>query len=457
MARLNGYVSTRGNGKSKRYVVNWRCPKTSPPRHHTMTFDRQRAAQRQLVTVREATAKGECIRCDRPNEELTLGEFIRQTWLPRMESSAGSPNTAAWYETQLGHIPWTEEQRKVYHHTGRRPKHGLPDLWEKPLSDFERLGEAVQLIEEVLALRAETRRPDGKLPSQSSVKAVRTTMSRIFSDARRWGKVSVNPVEPAKTPRVSDIDTGLPSSAHDATTEAERLALIEAEEEEAEEAVGTTFTLTPDMVPTSQVVWRLAAEMGKFCPDYELVVLVGAATGLRYGELMALRPESFIWNDGRYQVRVTHQIVEVYGKRRNGGPIHRRRRVKSKASERTVDVAPAINGQLRQFLAGKPHRREIFRSPEGKRIYRSRFADRMRRAVIEVRKWAAEEGVAVPEKLTLHRLRHRWASEILSLGVGVHEVKRQLGHNDITVTLQIYSHWLPRDRDKVFAALDRML
>lgn len=435
MSGPNGYVVRRGSGRQVRYVVNWRCPRSGS--HHTITFDRRHAADKELLVVREGTSKGRCVRCDATSEQLSLGEFIKTKWIPSMEKQAGSPATAAWYETQLRHVPWTQDERDRYLLTGKRPQHGRPDFWAMPLSKFDEQGKGVKLVEQILELRAETPAPGRRVPSQSSIVAVRKTLSRIFSDAIRWGELSTNPVAEVKTPKPSDMTTGgnrvtLERPGPDDTRDAKDCNLLD----ERDESIGTRFTLTPEMVPSREVVWRLAHEIGQSCPDYEMAVLLAAASGLRYSELMALFPTSFNLEDGRFQIVVSQQMSEVYGKRRRGGPIHRLKAPKSEASSRTVDVAPAVTDRLADFLDGKPRTKVIFRAPEGGLIYRSRFTERMRGAVENVRAWARTEGLEVPETLTLHRLRHRWASETLSRGLGVHEVKRQLGprghHGDPT-------------------------
>jgi integrase len=45
-----------------------------------------------------------------------------------------------------------------------------------------------------------------------------------------------------------------------------------------------------------------------------------------------------------------------------------------------------------------------------------------------------------------HDLRHSYASILLSQGVSVMYVKKQLGHHSITMTVDIYGHWIPGEQ-----------
>ena len=47
-------------------------------------------------------------------------------------------------------------------------------------------------------------------------------------------------------------------------------------------------------------------------------------------------------------------------------------------------------------------------------------------------------------RLTFHKLRHTFASLLLSKGKDIAEVSRLLGHTDCAITLRIYSHFVPR-------------
>jgi integrase len=65
-------------------------------------------------------------------------------------------------------------------------------------------------------------------------------------------------------------------------------------------------------------------------------------------------------------------------------------------------------------------------------------------------------GLQAPGKLTLHSLRHGFASLLISQGLNVVFVSRQLGHANPNITLQVYAHLYARadHADTARAALE---
>ena len=53
-----------------------------------------------------------------------------------------------------------------------------------------------------------------------------------------------------------------------------------------------------------------------------------------------------------------------------------------------------------------------------------------------------------------HDLRHTWASHMLAGGADLAYVSAQLGHANPSITLRIYSHWVPGTRRVTTSILD---
>lgn len=58
-----------------------------------------------------------------------------------------------------------------------------------------------------------------------------------------------------------------------------------------------------------------------------------------------------------------------------------------------------------------------------------------------------------PEWVTMHSLRHHYASRLIAAGVPVSAVSAALGHSSPSTTLDIYTHLWPGSDDLVRAAL----
>ena len=81
----------------------------------------------------------------------------------------------------------------------------------------------------------------------------------------------------------------------------------------------------------------------------------------------------------------------------------------------------------------------VFATVEGKPLHR-KLASQILDAAI---------AAAEVKRLTLHRLRHTFASLLLSRNVPVTKVSRLLGHRDSVITLKIYAHFIEDKKNDV--------
>jgi integrase len=129
---------------------------------------------------------------------------------------------------------------------------------------------------------------------------------------------------------------------------------------------------------------------------------------------------------------------------------------KTPASQRRVDMSPELAAELkrlrterkRQALAdGTAYDAEewVFRTKEGTPIFYTNFLRRV---------WHKVQDIAKVRRRTPHDLRHSWASHMLAAGADLAHVSNQLGHANPSITLRIYSHWVPGMRRVTTAVLD---
>ncbi len=61
------------------------------------------------------------------------------------------------------------------------------------------------------------------------------------------------------------------------------------------------------------------------------------------------------------------------------------------------------------------------------------------------------------KKVSCHGLRHTYCSLLLSQNVPIQTVSKYMGHSDSTVTLKVYSHFIPDTQDKALNALNNLI
>ena len=186
----------------------------------------------------------------------------------------------------------------------------------------------------------------------------------------------------------------------------------------------------------AEEVWRLAHAIGD---HWRAMILMAAFTGLRAGELEALRVRNLDLVGGR--VTVSESAGEVSGERIVGEPKNYQRR--------TVPLPSALVDELMAHMKRRgPLRRTdlVFVSPEGEPIRHTNFIRRQfKPAVIAA---GLEEGVR------FHDLRHTYAALLIAEGAHALAVKNRLGHSTITVTLDRYGHLFPHVEEHLTDALD---
>ncbi|MBF6463070.1 site-specific integrase [Nocardia puris] len=181
-----------------------------------------------------------------------------------------------------------------------------------------------------------------------------------------------------------------------------------------------------------------------------------AYTGLRWGEMAALRVSNF--DMLRRRVNVIEAVAEVRGKL-----------VWSTAKDherRSVPFPEFLANDLAALMTGRNRDSLVFRSDRGKTLrvstYRPRvFMPAVRRLQAAATKARAEElasgkGLRTPEfpTVTPHDLRHTAASLAISAGANVKAVQTMLGHKSAALTLDTYADLFPDDLEAVAEALD---
>ena len=239
---------------------------------------------------------------------------------------------------------------------------------------------------------------DGKALSPRTVEFARAVLRRAMQDAVMDRIIEVNPVVGTKRPRVV-------KPKHTTWTGAQLLDFL------------GTLSAEDRWAP----LWTLAA-----------------ATGMRRGELMALR-----WSEVDLEagvVAVERSVTQVHQERIYVTPKNHERRDVN-IDLRTITALKACRkAQMGERLAWG----EAYRGTEGLVFTWEDGRPVLPDYVTKTFGALTDKTQDVP-RLKLHELRHTHATILLREGVPVHIVAKRLGHKDPSVTLNVYADAIPDD------------
>ena len=183
-------------------------------------------------------------------------------------------------------------------------------------------------------------------------------------------------------------------------------------------------------------------------PDTHLVVLTAILTGMRRGEVFALRWEDIDWKNNVINVR--QSLYWRYGKhvRPSEGDLFVFQTPKSDASVREIDLSPALKKELRARHLTSQKAGLVFSTDHGLPLDPNGFAMKQFADAVT----AAEVG-----KVRFHDLRHTFGSLKIEQGENIYYIQRQMGHSSIQVTIDVYGHLLETRKPEAAARTDQLI
>lgn len=182
--------------------------------------------------------------------------------------------------------------------------------------------------------------------------------------------------------------------------------------------------------------------------DMYLIVLLLVSVGLRRGELAALRWENVDFRKGTISIceNRVHGKNEVVTK----DP-------KSAAGKRTIAVGDEVMAALskakldyfrdRTEVAGFKDLGYVVRKPDGTPYHPDSLTTKWRRFV---------KAKALPSA-RLHDMRHSNATALIEAGVSARVVQQRLGHSDVNITLNTYTHVTQRMDENAAETIDKLI
>jgi integrase len=236
-----------------------------------------------------------------------------------------------------------------------------------------------------------------------TVNYIHTIAHRAFKDAVRWGRLARNPADAADPPRAGQKADGV--HAWDAPT---LRAFLEASRSSGDRL---------------HALWVLLA-----------------TTGMRRGEALGVRWSDIDFDAGR--IRVVQTITQTRGSVAIGEPKTARGRRAIALDGATITILREHRRRMleERLLVGSDFddRGLVFHQPDGRWLQPGAVSEAFVRRV---------RAYGLP-RLTLHGLRHTWATLALERGIHPRVVQERLGHSAIAITLGIYSHVSPTLHDE---------
>lgn len=168
-------------------------------------------------------------------------------------------------------------------------------------------------------------------------------------------------------------------------------------------------------------------------------------TGARYQEVLAITPADFDFRKGEVNINKAWDYkAEAEGFTKT----------KNKASNRKVYVGQEVLNDFKLLLEGKPKEEQLF---GGKRVrYFDGSIQKLRwnsTANESLKQFCIEIGIPI---VTMHSLRHTYASVLLAADVSMISVSYQLGHASTVTTSKVYAHQTNAMRGKELQRLNQI-
>ena len=182
-------------------------------------------------------------------------------------------------------------------------------------------------------------------------------------------------------------------------------------------------------------------------PLYPIATLA-LATGMRRGELLALRWQDVDLDGG--MLRVERSLEETKAGLRFKAP-------KTKQGRRSITIPPSIVAELRAHWKDQQERRLAIgagKAPADALVFAA-WDGSARSPNALSKEWKAAMTEA-EMTVSLHALRHTHASSLIAAGVDVLTISRRLGHASPSITLDVYGHLFKNVDDRAAQVIEAL-
>lgn len=183
---------------------------------------------------------------------------------------------------------------------------------------------------------------------------------------------------------------------------------------------------------------------------YEMAFKLNLGTGLRLGELLALK-----WTDIDFinnTLTVNKSIKRVTFVDKNGNRENKiiEQTPKTETSYRTIPIPKNIMNNLKLYMKKQSaieKENEEFYNNSVDYIFCNKFGNPLDPKLLP-RNFKSVLRKAGLREIKYHSLRHTYATRLFEAGVPIKTVQALMGHSDITTTMNIYTHVMPEQKSQ---------
>ncbi|PEF41259.1 site-specific integrase [Bacillus sp. AFS094228] len=184
-----------------------------------------------------------------------------------------------------------------------------------------------------------------------------------------------------------------------------------------------------------------------------LIFTVLSYTGLRIGELLALK-----WGDFK-ETQGTIRVTKTLYNPNNHFEKYQLLTPKTKGSVRTIKIDEMLLNMLKKHRIKQNEiklKNRLVYNDNGFIFAREDGHPQLRK-VVDTRLKRLLKKAGIKKNITPHSFRHTHTSLLIEAGVGIKEIQQRLGHTDINTTMNIYAHMTSNMEEKASQQFSKLM
>lgn len=182
---------------------------------------------------------------------------------------------------------------------------------------------------------------------------------------------------------------------------------------------------------------------------YKTLIILALDSGTRRGKICALR-----WSDIDFEnrtMKITKSLKVLYG-------VIDEERAKTESSVREIMLSESTINLLKEYKEWQDYYIRFYKGKwiNSDRVFTSQNGDYMYPGTCDqiIRKIVKKYNL---DHICFHELRHTSASISINKGVNSKAISQRLGHSDISITMEIYTHVFDTSKKDSADKIDEML